>query len=49
MNYVQFARVSECEFDPDLIMCVADLEKADILLRATSYISGIFGNPNRRR
>lgn len=42
VNYVEFARVSECEFDPDLIMCVADLEKADILLRATSYISGDF-------
>lgn len=42
VNYVQFAKVSECDFDPDLIMCVADLEKADILLRATSYISGDF-------
>lgn len=42
VNYVQFARVEECQFDPDLIMCVANLEKADILLRATSYISGDF-------
>ncbi len=42
VNYVQFARVSECDFDPDLIMCVADLRSAEILARATSYISGDF-------
>lgn len=40
VNYVQFAPVSICDFDPDLIVCVADVEKADILLRASSYISG---------
>ncbi len=42
VNYVQFAPVSICDFDPDLIMCVADLPKAEILMRATSYISGDF-------
>ena len=42
VRYVQFAQVSECDFDPDLIMCVADLSKAEILMRATSYISGDF-------
>ncbi len=42
VNYVQFTRVSECDFDPDLIMCVAELPQADILLRATSYVSGDF-------
>lgn len=42
VNYVQFAQVQDCDFDPDLIMCVADLPKAEILMRATSYISGDF-------
>lgn len=42
VNYVQFAPVSLCDFDPDVIMCVADLTKAEILMRATSYISGDF-------
>ncbi|NLH00907.1 MAG: DUF169 domain-containing protein [Clostridiales bacterium] len=40
VNYVQFAQVSFCDFDPDLIICVADLPQSDILMRATSYISG---------
>lgn len=40
VNYVQFAQVSICDFDPDLIICVADLPQSDILMRATSYISG---------
>lgn len=42
INYVIFCPVEDCDFDPDLIMFVADQEKADILLRATSYISGDF-------
>ena len=41
-NYVQFTRLSECDFDPDLVVCVADADSAYILLRATSYISGDF-------
>ncbi len=41
-NYVQYAQISECDFNPDLIMCVCDMESADILMRATSYISGDF-------
>ena len=40
INYVIFSPVSECQFDPDLIMCIADVEKADIIMRATSFISG---------
>ena len=40
VNYVVFCPVSICEFNPDLIVCVADTEKADIILRASSYISG---------
>ena len=42
VNYVVFSPVKDCNFDPDLIMCIADVEKADILMRATSYISGDF-------
>ena len=42
VNYVVFSPVKDCQFDPDMIMCIADVEKADILMRATSYISGDF-------
>lgn len=40
VNFVVFCPVSKCEFNPDLVICVADTEKAQILLRASSYISG---------
>lgn len=40
VNFVIFCPVSLCEFNPDLIICVADTKKAQILLRASSYISG---------
>lgn len=40
VNFVIFCPVSKCDFNPDLIVCVADTEKAQILLRASSYISG---------
>ena len=40
VNFVVFCPVSQCEFHPDLIICVADTKKASILLRASSYISG---------
>ncbi|MBR3397347.1 MAG: DUF169 domain-containing protein [Lachnospiraceae bacterium] len=39
-NYVQFAPVSECDFDPDLIICLATTREADLIMRANSYISG---------
>jgi uncharacterized protein (DUF169 family) len=39
-NYTVFAPVSTATFDPDLIICIADTRQADILMRATSYISG---------
>lgn len=29
-----------CDFEPDLLLCVADIPQADVLMRATSYISG---------
>lgn len=37
---VEFCPLSECDFDPDLVVCVANIKQADILMRATSYISG---------
>jgi uncharacterized protein (DUF169 family) len=40
VNYVQFSPISSCDFDPDLILCFADFPQSDILMRATSYISG---------
>lgn len=40
VNYVSFAPVSTCTFDPDLVICVADTRQAGIILRASSYYSG---------
>ena len=40
VNYVVFCPVAACDFNPDLIVCVAETEKAEIILRASSYISG---------
>ncbi len=39
-NFVVFCPVALCDFDPDLVICIASTEKAQLLLRATSYISG---------
>lgn len=39
-NYVLFAPVDKCDFDPDLVIFTADVEQADLLMRANSYISG---------
>lgn len=40
VNFVEFCPVAICDFYPDLIICVANTRQADILMRATSYISG---------
>ena len=40
VNYVLFAPLSKCDFEPDIVIVVADTEQADIVMRATSYISG---------
>lgn len=40
VNFVEFSPVELCDFDPDLIVFVADLPAADIIMRATSWISG---------
>ena len=40
VNFVEFCPVSICDFYPDLVICVANTTQADIIMRATSYISG---------
>ena len=40
VNYVEYCPAVDCDFDPDLLFFVADLPQADIIMRATSYISG---------
>ena len=40
VNFVLFGPATEVDFDPDLIVFVAPTEKADIIMRATSYSSG---------
>lgn len=40
IRYVEFCPVSMCDFSPDLVICVANTRQAEILMRATSYISG---------
>ena len=39
-GYDEFCPAVNCDFDPELLLFVADLPQADILMRATSYISG---------
>lgn len=40
VNFVVFCPVALCEFEPDLVICVAPTWEAHLLLRASSYISG---------
>ena len=40
IRFVEFCPALDCDFDPDLLFFVADLPQSDILMRATSYISG---------
>ena len=39
-NYVIFSPIDQCEFNPDVVVFVGDSDMADIVMRATSYISG---------
>ncbi len=39
-NYVTFSPVAECSFDPDLILFVVPTDKAALIMRATSWVSG---------
>ena len=40
VNYVEYCPAVDCDFDPDLLFFIADLPQADIIMRATCYISG---------
>ena len=40
VNFVVFCPLHLCDFEPDILLCVADIEQANIIMRATSYISG---------
>ncbi len=40
VNYVCFAPAASCDFDPDTIIFLAPTKQADVIMRATSYISG---------
>ena len=40
INYVIFSPIDQCEFNPDVVVFVCDSDMADIVMRATSYISG---------
>ena len=39
-NYIVFSPLSMCQFDPDIMICIANIEQADIIMRATSFTSG---------
>lgn len=39
-NFVIFSPLELCDFDPDIVLCVAEALQGEILMRATSYISG---------
>ena len=38
--FVVFSPLRLCDFEPDILLCVADIAQAGVLMRATSYISG---------
>lgn len=40
VNYVVFARLDEADFDPDLVVVMADLRQAELIMRAMSYSTG---------
>ena len=40
VNYVEFCPAETSDFDPDLLFFVADFPQSDIIMRATSFISG---------
>ena len=39
-NFVVFCPVAICDFNPDLVICIAPTDQAQLLLRASSYSSG---------
>jgi len=41
VNYVTFARIDALNFDPDLLILVADIKRAEIVFRALENASGV--------
>jgi len=39
-NYVMLAPIALCDFEPDIIMFEAPIDKAEIIMRATTWVSG---------
>jgi uncharacterized protein (DUF169 family) len=39
-NFVEFCPLAQCDFYPDLLLLVAKVSQADIIMRASSYVSG---------
>lgn len=40
IRFVEYAPAVTCDFNPDLILFVCTTEESDVLMRATSYVSG---------
>jgi uncharacterized protein (DUF169 family) len=40
VNYVAFSPLDKMSFDPDVLVCTADVEQAEILMRASTYTNG---------
>lgn len=40
VNFVEFCPLQDCDFFPDIVICIANTRQADIIMRATSNISG---------
>jgi uncharacterized protein (DUF169 family) len=40
VNYVVFSPLNNLTFEPDILLCLADIDQAEILLRAMSYNNG---------
>ncbi|MBN2061182.1 MAG: DUF169 domain-containing protein [Deltaproteobacteria bacterium] len=40
INSVAFAPLDKMEYDPDILLCIADTDQTEILLRAMSYRTG---------
>ena len=42
VNYILFGPATEVDFDPDLVLFVAPTAKADIIMRASHFVTGDF-------
>ena len=39
-NYIIFAPLSDCDFEPDLLFLLTDVKQTDVIIRANGYFSG---------